>query len=389
MDNAKLKQDFKEDLAADNINLVVRDPKASELISVVEECNLSVTDSDTSAATASALLIASAPAPAAITESLVPSVAPTIEETENTPNPESAHSPPFVISIIDIFAVLFVALAMLAHFVLFDTIPSNTLVAQIRIYSSLGMAAVYGLLHTYWFADVSLRLAKATKGRDLSSPFEKLALIHPMLLCPAAIFLCSQCPPILNLVFILILLGAPIRWLVLLLRLPNAGAYALEGGDKRYQVPAETAGMLAIFGTVIGSAVIACAPSLGGNCTVISAVTILITGFLFVCLRNFLIQTNPITQSPKLGEFSLSSWKPAAGEVLIRYNHFVEMQKWFKQRMALHSPWKMGLLALITIAAIASNLHTEILNAMTANFTSLATTVGSRSFDVGNGNSRQ
>ncbi len=113
----------------------------------------------------------------------------------------------------------------------------------------------------------------------------------------------------------------------------------------------------------------------------------ILSGLCFVTLRNIIIQNNPSLLLEQVKKRTART--PSAGEVQIPYNHFVEIQKWFKSRFALRSPWKIGLLVVILIAAVVGQLHLVILALLAAALGGLSTISHSAAGAVGDGSGQQ
>jgi hypothetical protein len=292
----------------------------------------------------------------------------------------SAEPPTLVLSVWDIIAFCVLACTLLIALVGVGSISAGDGIETFRFQRGLNfettlcLAASF-LCSSYWLSDVVSRFHKEAGDKGFWPRFDKIACLHPVVTyavigIPAAIatlpmsYIDAAGAGALTAVLTAAIGAAPMmRWLYL------AGSLSSKSLrlDKRYtyskDISPQFVGGLATASLFAPFIFAWFAPIW------IPVITI-ISGVCFITLRNIIIQSNPTLH---LGAIkNLAPRIPSEGEVQIRYNHFVEIQKWFKQRFALRSPWKLGLLLLILLAAVAGNLHKSILEFFIANMAALS-----------------
>ncbi|MBS1990276.1 MAG: serine/threonine protein kinase [Cyanobacteria bacterium SZAS LIN-3] len=296
---------------------------------------------------------------------------------ELVPAGSDENETPVVLTVIDIlaFACAAVMLVVAASGIL--SFPSDGDVSSlIQSLLNLGVVVLSLIFHSCFFSDVVSRLHRG-ESRSNWARLDRLACIHPILLSllffvpgvtittmlfsgPSFIV-----PFVLASIGICVGLGVPLlRWLYMTVALGYKASH-LEGADGKikFNKKAAIAGGLASLASLMTIA----GPTMFAP-QWFAPINLLFSAITFIYLRNIIVRTNPALQLCKNPQSlpAVSSAPIEDGAIEIRYNHFVEVQKWFKQRFALRSPWKIGLVLLILLGAVAGQLHTGILTFIAA-----------------------
>jgi len=287
---------------------------------------------------------------------------------------------PLVLSVVDILAVVFFFMAMIIsttldaggayiHF-------NDSLLLQTIVNGTYMLIAL--ILQSCWFGEIMARVHKSRNEKGTIRIIDRIACINPILLALVPLVLYGLCFAhvgylafygLISLVLLsfVSLIVMSVRWLQSACGLSFYSAALGEDLPPQSRKAASTLGGLATI------ALMGLLPFLfvvqHGAYTIPLAT--LVTGICFVALRNRLIQNDPFNQLDS--EVLLAkSQALESGAVQIRYNHFVEIQKWFKQRLSLHSRWKLALALLILLGAILVYIFDPGLNCLINAVTFLA-----------------
>ncbi len=226
--------------------------------------------------------------------------------------------------------------------------------------------------YSYWLSDVVSRLHQIKKAEGFWPQFDRVSCVHPVLL-----MFFFMLPSFMSRGFgdrsnsvetavltgvLIVVVGLPpmLRWLYLSSTLFYKCANLVPDQKKKKETQ--------ILGGLAAASLLGFMLSALGVGVQILAVSC--SGLFFVLLRNAMIQAAPAGQLAALNQSKIPA--SSSNDVVLPYNHFVEVQKWFKQRFALRSPWKLGVLLLILIAAVACRLHLTLINFINDNVVSFA-----------------
>jgi predicted Ser/Thr protein kinase len=276
------------------------------------------------------------------------------------------EEPTLVLTVMDILAGLYLVMAFLvvtasALFLGPDAGPYGTV--QLRFILAHVFVIINLFIGTYWLHDVVSKLHKARSDRGFWPSVDKFACVNPCLVMGFFVlvsYLLRSFGDSANIPAIGILIGMgmtfvglplALRWLYLVLGLFYQCSHVIKNHVQK------NSGQTKLFGVIAALSLMGSLNASFGPEAVLA--TTLLSGLCFIALRNAILRVNSV-QHPAFA-LTTSSGNKTGEEVVLKYNHFVELQKWFKQRFALRSPWKLGVLILILVAAIACKLHLLLL----------------------------
>jgi predicted Ser/Thr protein kinase len=299
-------------------------------------------------------------------DNVVTSTAPSEAERET----EKPQKTPLIISVVDILALIVIGFAWFVY----STVTAGAgqtgaaeMPTQVMCFITW---IIFAIFQSYWMRDLILRLNFARRKSGFWSKVDKIASLHPAVvlmgigLCIAPMHATPLFGITTSIIGVAIFLGLLLRWLWLSLSLPLAVAHATNPNTNKVN---DLAVMVAA-GFVLTSTVSLILVSFLKLSSI--GMSGLLSIFALTCiaaaiLRNLIIRSNPERQSKYGQKERYTPFVPQTGEVVFAYNHFVELQKFIKQRVSLRSPWKVGLLLVILAAAIGGNLHKNVLDSIT------------------------
>ena len=296
------------------------------------------------------------------------------EEQEKQGQEEQTSEPPITITATDIVAIVWICIVFFISQLL-DCLPGGSIEVVHHFYAvilGIAMLGSLGYFQSLWFADLLARVRKIKGGQQKHVWIDKINCINPALLAVilyainGTLFLTfgSVVGKASGLIAVF-LIAFIIRWLVLIFKLQFDAIKIANKGVQKYKNAIKIVSPLTSLMFFL-PAIVMCSFKDSYDAIPSVYITFMATGLVFACLRNLLIKSDTASYIAPISPTETISVPGDPSEISIAYNHFVELQKWFKQKFALRSPWKLGVLVFILLAAVVSNLHVQVLNMITA-----------------------
>ncbi|MBU6453117.1 MAG: protein kinase [Cyanobacteria bacterium REEB67] len=280
---------------------------------------------------------------------------------------ETSGKTPLHVSVVDILAIIMIGFTWFAYATV-TAGAGQTAVAEIAVKIITFITwFIFATFQSYWMRDLILRLDFARNKIGFWSKVDKVASLHPFVIlmavgiCTIPMHFIPGARVATAIIVTITLLAFFLRWVWLNLTLPLVIAHATNPKTTRVNDLAVLVAVGFVLTSVVTMALVTFM-SLSSIPLISLLALFTLTGAAAVILRNMIIRANPEKQLKYGQKERYVPFVPQAGEVVFVYNHFVELQKFIKQRVSLRSPWKIGLLLIILAAAVAGNLHTNILN---------------------------
>jgi len=291
----------------------------------------------------------------------------------------SGESAPYLISVVDIFAVCVTMLMLMMAILGFCNAPAAPGMLSYSTILNIILTVATLSFQSYFMREAIARINRGLNKTGFLPKFDNLASVHPILstmffmLVPMSLMISFNSGPIFivaNMLILtagLLLVALPgLRWLFLTATLGYRGSH-LPGpdGHTTFNKGAAIAGGVAsaaMLLTIFGPSLI----SVGWW----NPLCLMVTTLSFVFLRNCMIQSNPLVQLSAEPVKPSTALIEAEGDVQIKYNHFVEVQKWFKQRMHLGSHWKLGIAIFLFVTFLIA-MYLQVPNLLLATFAAI------------------